>query len=558
LRGDYLSGKLGKFQKITKPIKEILFTIYQTPAYMLKYCLIKYTNQNVSGVNMPSKIAFDSEKYLKEQTEAILKRMERFDNKLYLEFGGKLVYDYHASRVLPGFDPNIKMRLLQKLKDQAEIILCIYAGHIEQRKTRADFGISYDADAMKLIDNLSQDWGLEVNSVVVTRYEEQPSVKMFINRLKRRGIRVYTHRATKGYPMDIDQIVSDEGYGANPYIETQKPLVVVTGPGPNSGKLGTCLSQLYHEHKNGVEAGYAKFESFPIWSLPLKHPVNVAYESATADLKDINLIDPFHLEAYGETAVNYNRDVEAFPLLKRILEKISGSESLYKSPTDMGVNRIGFAIVDDDAAVEAARQEIIRRTLRYSCEYMMGLAKKDTVERAELIMQEIGTSIEDRSVVGVAREMGLEAQNDEGKGNHGIFCGAAIKLHDDTIITGNNSPLLHASSAVVLNAIKYLAGLPEKIHLISPSVIQSISDLKGEIRGGNAITLDLEETLIALAASISTNSSAYLAVKQLKKLKGCEMHLTHIPPSGDASGLRDLGLNLTSDPLFSSERLFDK
>jgi len=507
---------------------------------------------------MSLKIAFDTEKYLKEQTEAILNRMEKFDNKLYLEFGGKLVFDYHASRVLPGFDPNVKMRLLQKLKDQAEIILCIYAGHIEQRKTRADFGISYDADAMKLIDNISQDWGLEVNSVVVTRYDEQPSVKMFINRLKRRGIKVYTHRATKGYPMDIDLIVSDEGYGAHPYIETKKPLVVVTGPGPNSGKLGTCLSQLYHEHRKGVQAGYAKFESFPIWNIPLKHPVNVAYESATADLKDVNIIDPFHLEAYGEATINYNRDVEAFPLLKRILEKISGSESLYQSPTDMGVNRIGFAIVDDDAAVEAAKQEIIRRTLRYSCEYMMGLGKKDTVERAKLIMQEIGAVIEDRSVVGVAREMGLEAQSDENKGNHGIYCGAAIKLSDDSIITGKNSPLLHTSSAVVLNAIKHLAGLPQKIHLISPSVIQSISDLKGAIRGSNAITLDMEETLIALAASISTNSSAFLAVKQLKKLKGCEMHITHIPPSGDASGLRDLGINLTSDPMFSSERLFDK
>lgn len=507
---------------------------------------------------MPRKIAFDTEKYLEEQTEAILERMKQFDNKLYLEFGGKLIFDYHASRVLPGFDPNVKMRLLQKLKDQAEIILCIYAGDIESRKTRADFGISYDADAMKLIDNLTQDWGLTVNSVVVTRYEDQPSVKLFINRLKRRGIKVTIHRGTKGYPMDIDLIVSDDGYGANPYIETTKPLVVITGPGPNSGKLGTCLSQLYHENRNGIKAGYAKFESFPIWSLPLKHPVNVAYESATADLKDVNIIDPFHLEAYGKTSINYNRDVEAFPLLKRILEKISGSESLYKSPTDMGVNRIGFAIVDNNAAEEAAKQEIIRRTLRYSCEYMLGLGKKDTVERAELIMQEIGASIENRTVVGKARNAAIDAQNDSNKGNNGIYCGAALELADGTIITGANSPLLHASSAVVLNAIKHLAELPHKIHLISPAVIQSISDLKGEIRGSIAITLDLEETLIALAASISTNSSAFLAVKQLKKLKGCEMHLTHIPPSGDESGLRDLGVNLTSDPLFSSERLFDQ
>lgn len=507
---------------------------------------------------MPEKTAFDTEKYLEEQTEAILERMKKFDNKLYLEFGGKLLFDYHASRVLPGFDPNVKMKLLQKLKDQTEIILCIYAGDIERRKTRADFGISYDADAMKLIDNLTQDWGLELNSVVVTRYEDQPSVKLFINRLKRRGIKVTIHRATRGYPMDIDLIVSDDGYGANPYIETTKPLVVITGPGPNSGKLGTCLSQLYHENRKGLKSGYAKFESFPIWNLPLKHPVNVAYESATADLKDVNIIDPFHLEAYGKIAVNYNRDVEAFPLLKRILEKISGTGSLYLSPTDMGVNRIGFAIVDDEAAVMAAKQEIIRRTLRYSCEYMLGLGKKDTVERAELIMQKVGASLEDRRVVGEARKTGLEAQEDESKGNNGTYCGAALELADGTIITGKNSPLLHASSAVVLNAIKNLAGLPRKIHLISPVLIQSISNLKGEIKGSNAITLDLEETLIALAASISTNSSAFLAVKQLKKLKDCEMHLTHIPPSGDEAGLRDLGINLTSDPLFSSERLFSQ
>lgn len=505
---------------------------------------------------MPKTLAFDTEKYLAEQTESILKRMERFDNKLYMEFGGKLIFDYHASRVLPGFDPNVKMRLLQKLKDQAEIILCIYAGDIERRKTRADFGISYDADAMKLIDDLRQDWGLDVNSVVVTRYEDQPSVKLFINRLERRGIKVYIHRATKGYPMDVDLIVSDEGYGANPYIETTKPLVVITGPGPNSGKLGTCLSQLYHEQKRGVNAGYAKFESFPIWSLPLKHPVNVAYEAATADLRDVNLIDPFHLETYGETAINYNRDVEAFPLLRRILEKISGSSSLYQSPTDMGVNRIGFAIINDEAAREAARQEIVRRTLRYSCEYMLGLGKKETVERAEMIMQEVGASLEDRLVVKAARQAALEAQDDEEKGNNGVYCGAAIELEDGTLITGKNSPLLHAASAAVLNAAKHLAGLPEKLHLISPSVIQSISDLKGEIRGGDAVTLDLEETLIALAASITSSSSAYLAVKQLRKLKGCEMHVTHIPPPGDEAGLRDLGLNLTSDARFSSERLF--
>jgi len=498
--------------------------------------------------------AFDVDKYLEEQTSAIRERVAQSDNKLYLEFGGKLVFDYHAARVLPGFDPNVKMKLLQKLKDQAEIVLCIYAGHIDQRKTRADFGITYDADAMKLIDDI-RGWGLEVNSVVVTRYEDQPSVQQFINSLERRGIRVYIHRATKGYPTDIDLIVSDDGYGMNPYIETTKPLVVITGPGPNSGKLGTCLSQLYHEHKRGVRAGYAKFESFPIWNIPLKHPVNIAYEAATADLKDVNLIDPFHLETYGKTAINYNRDVEAFPLLKRILEKISGSTSVYQSPTDMGVNRIGFAIINDDAACDAAKQEIIRRTFRYACEYMMGLGSRDTVDRAKLIMQNIGCTEADRPVVNAAREAAVEAQSDPEKGNGGIYCGAAIELPDGTIVNGKNSPIMHAAASAALNAIKRLADLPDKLHLISPSIIESIAEMKRAIKDSAMVTMDLEETLIALGTSTASSSGAYLAVKQLKKLKGCEMHLTHMPSPGDEAGLRDLGIHLTSDPRFSSDRL---
>ena len=309
---------------------------------------------------MQKKVGFDNDKYLKEQTQAILDRVKKFDNKLYLEFGGKIVFDYHAARVLPGFDPNVKMRLLQKLKDKADIILCIYAGDIERRKVRADFGITYDTDALKLIDDL-REWGIDVASVVITLFDNQPAAKIFKNKLERRNIRVYTHAFTKGYPTDVDLIVSDEGYGANEYIATNKPLVVVTGPGPGSGKLATCLSQCYHEYKRGVKAGYAKFETFPIWNLPLKHPVNIAYEAATADIRDFNLIDPFHLEAYQETAINYNRDVEAFPLLERILEKITGTDSIYKSPTDMGVNKAGFGITDDEVVREAARQEIIRR-----------------------------------------------------------------------------------------------------------------------------------------------------------------------------------------------------
>jgi uncharacterized protein (UPF0371 family) len=505
---------------------------------------------------MPNPAAFDVSKYLEEQTSAILERAARFENKLYLEFGGKLIFDYHASRVLPGFDPNVKMQLLQKLKDKTDIILCIYAGDIERRKTRADFGITYDADALKLIDDLRRDWGLQITAVVVTRFEDQPSSKLFMNKLERRGIRVYTHRATKGYPTDVDLIVSDEGYGANPHVETTHPLVVVTGPGPNSGKLGTCLSQLYHEHKRGIHAGYAKFETFPIWNLPLKHPVNVAYEAATADLKDVNLIDPFHLEAYGETAINYNRDVEAFPVLRRILERITGTAPMYRSPTDMGVNRAGFAIVDDAAARQAAGHEVIRRYLRYSCEYMMGLVDKETVQRAELIMKELGARVEDRPVVAPARAAADEARQNTTKGHNGIYCGAAIELSDGTVVTGKNSPLMHSAAAAVLNAIKHLAELPDKLHLISPNILQSISDLKMDIHSGQSVSLDLEEALIALSTSTTANSAAYLAAKKLKNLRGCEMHMTHIPTPGDEAGLRTLGLNLTSDPQFSSASLF--
>jgi len=499
--------------------------------------------------------AFDVGKYLKEQTSEILKRVERFDNKLYLEFGGKIVFDYHASRVLPGFDPNVKMHLLQQLKDKAEIILCIHAGAIERRKMRADFGITYDTDALKLIDELERDWGLEVAGVVITRFDDQPSSSLFRNKLERRGVRVYTHKRTKGYPDDVDLIVSDEGYGANPYIETSKPLVVVTGPGPGSGKLATCLSQLYHEHKRGVNAGYAKFETFPIWNLPLKHPVNLAYEAATVDLKDFNLIDSFHLETYGEAAINYNRDVEAFPLVKRILEKITGAESPYQSPTDMGVNRAASGIVHDDLAREAAKQEIIRRYLRSACEYMAGLVDKETVERAKMIMDGVGVGVDDRPTVKPAREAADEGQDKE-KGHEGIYCGGAIELKNGAMVTGKNSPLMHAAAATVLNAIKILAGLPGEVHLIAPNVIESIGKMKNDILVGKDVSLDLEEALIAVGASTSFNPAAQHAIEQLRHLRGCEMHMTHIPTPGDEVGLRTLGVNLTTDPVFTSERLF--
>jgi len=503
---------------------------------------------------MDNKVGFDNEHYLKQQTTAILKRVKKFNNKLYLEFGGKLLFDYHASRVLPGFDPNVKMRLLQKLKERADMILCIYAGDIERKKIRADFGITYDADTLKLIDDL-RDWGIDILAVVITRYEEQPAAKSFKNKLERRNIRVYTHRFTKGYPTDVDVIVSDEGYGANEYIKTKNPLVVVTGPGPGSGKLATCLSQLYHDHKKGIKAGYAKFETFPIWNLPMKHPVNVAYEAATADLCDYNQIDPFHLEAYGKSAINYNRDVEIFPVLKRILEKITESESIYKSPTDMGVNRAGFGIVDDTNVREAAKQELIRRYFRYTCEYIMGLVDKETVQRATLLMEELHVTPKARTVVQPAREAALEAEQ-KGKGNEGIYCGAALELKDGTIVTGKNSPLMHASSSLVLNTIKILAGIPDEIHLLSPNITESIGTFKREILNSKSVSLDLEETLIALSIGATTNPAAQAAMKKLKELQGCEVHTTHIPTPGDEAGLKKLGVNLTSDPNFSTKNLF--
>jgi uncharacterized protein (UPF0371 family) len=503
---------------------------------------------------MIKKPGFDNELYLAEQTTAILERVKRFDNKLYLEFGGKLMFDYHATRVLPGYDPNVKMRLLQQLRDKAEVVLAIFAGDIERKKLRADFGITYDTDSLRLLDDL-REWGINIAGVVITRFEQQPSATLFKNKLERRGIRVYTHCFTKGYPIDIDTIVSDKGYGANEYIQTTKPLVIVTGPGPNSGKLATCLSQLFHEYHRDIHAGYAKFETFPIWNLPLKHPVNIAYEAATADIRDYNVIDSFHLEAYNEKTVNYNRDVDAFPLLRRIIEKITGTTSFYKSPTDMGVNRAGWGITDDAVIRSAAVQEIIRRFFRYSCEYAMGFCDRETVERVELLLEELNAKTEDRSTVLPARKSALEAEKN-GKGNDGIFCGAAIELPDGTLITGKNSTLLHASSALVLNAIKHLARLPDSIHLLPPTITESLSHFKKDVLLGKMISLDLEETLIALSISATMNPAAQLAVEKLKELRGCEVHLTHMPTPGDEAGLRKLGVNLTSDPDYATWRLF--
>ncbi|MGE5197543.1 MAG: DUF1846 domain-containing protein, partial [Deltaproteobacteria bacterium] len=456
-----------------------------------------------------------------------------------------------------GYDPNVKIRLLQLLKDKIDIVLCIYSGDIEKGRVRGDFGITYDAATLKLIDDLRK-WGLDILAVVITRFAGQSSATIFKNKLERRGVKVYLHYPIEDYPANVELVVSDNGFGKNEYIETKKPIVIITGPGPNSGKLATCLSQLYQEHKKGINAGYAKFETFPIWNLPLKHPVNVAYEAATADIQDFNLVDPFHLNKYGKTAINYNRDVESFPILKLILTRIFEKNNdlpTYNSPTDMGVNRAGFGIVDDAAVQEAARQELIRRYFRYNSEYVLGIEKKETVDRVVLLMEELGVKTTDRSVVKVARDAAQEAE-DKGKGNAGIFCGAAIELADGRIITGKNSKLMHAASSLVLNALKIMANIPDEILLLSPHIIAQISKLKKGILDEESESLDLEETLIALSISATTNHTAELAMKKLAELRGCEIHMTHIPTPGDEVGLKRLGVNLTTDGKFSSRNLF--
>ncbi len=502
------------------------------------------------------KKGFDNEKYLAEQEAAIEERMNQFDSKLYLEFGGKLLYDYHASRVLPGFDPNVKIRLIEKFRDRADVIVCIFAGDIERKKIRADFGITYDQNTLKIIDELRQH-GVHLAGVVITRFQNQPGAEQFKRLLQRQGVRVYTHSFTRGYPTDIETVVSDVGYGANEYVPTERPVVIVTAPGPNSGKLATCLSQLYHDHQSGLDSGYAKFETFPIWNLPLKHPVNVAYEAATADIGDFNVIDHYHLEAYNEKTVNYNRDVDAFPVLKRIIERITGTDSFYKSPTDMGVNRAGFGIVNDEAVRNAAEQEILRRSFRYRCEYLLGVTEAETVDRVSLIMEDLGLSDADRRVVAPARKAAAEAET-SGKGHNGVYCGAAMELPEGTIVSGKNSPLFHASSALVLNAIKHLAGLPDSIHLLPESIVESVGRLKKDVLTGAEVSLDLEETLVALSISATTNPAAQAALDTLKVLSQCDAHLSHIPAQGDEAGFRKLNVHLTADPQIAGNALFIK
>lgn len=490
------------------------------------------------------KQGFDSELYMQKQKEQILKRISQF-GKLYLEFGGKLFDDLHAARVLPGFDKAAKIKLLTSLKDEAELIICISAGDIERNKIRADYGITYGTEVARMIDNISNQ-GISINSVVITMFEDQQSAIAYKSKLENRGIKVFLHRKTKGYPHDVDTIVSDSGYGANPYIPTTKPLVVVSAPGPGSGKLATCLSQVYHENKRGVNASYAKFETFPIWNLPLLHPVNLAYEAATADLLDVNQIDTFHYDAYGIMAVNYNRDLEAFPVLKAILTKISSSNVVYKSPTDMGVNMAGYCIYDDDAVCEAAKQEIIRRYLKGLVDFKNGLANEKTVLRLEFLMSKLSLKVEDRLVVTAAREK----ESKTGKPS------MAIELDDGRIIRGKGSDNMSASAACVFNAVKVLADIPKSVKLISPDIIAPINRLKKNILKDKDKALNLEEALLALTICANADPTAKLALKQLNSLNNLQAHSTCILKEADEEALRKLGINLTSDPKFSSNDLY--
>ena len=501
------------------------------------------------------KIGFDSAKYLEEQSRYILERINGHScDRLYLEFGGKLVQDKHAKRVLPGFDENAKIKLLAKMKDQAEIIICIYAGDILTNKTRQDFGITYDLEVMRLID-MFRSWDLYVNSVVITRYEDQPSVNAFITKLERRGIKTYKHYSTKGYPTDVDTIVSEEGYGANPYIEVTKPLVVINAPGPNSGKLATCLSQLYHESKRGVKARYAKFETFPIWNLSLKHPVNIAYEAATVDLKDVNMIDNYHLDAYGVPAVNYNRDLETFPVLKRILEKISGESSEYKSPTDMGVNRAGFCITDDNVCRQASIQEIVRRYLIARAEYKRGMIDEDCLRRAKLLMDEVGATPEDRAVVRAALDYQEFKRSLEADGGENLIA-MAIELPNGKIITGRSSDVMVAGASMTLNAVKSLCGIPDKMQLIAQDVLDTIQHLKIDVLHKPQKALNMEEILTALTISATVNPMAAIAVDKLTELRDCRAHCTAILSERDEQIFHDLGIDATCEPEFSTSNLY--
>ena len=488
------------------------------------------------------KIGFDNNKYLSLQSEHIRERISHFDNKLYLEFGGKLFDDFHASRVLPGFAPDSKFRMLMQLSDQAEIVIAISAKDIDKNKIRGDLGITYDSDIIRLI-NLYHEQGLYVGSVVITQFSGQESSLLFKNRLEHLGVKVYIHYNIPGYPSNIPLILSDEGYGKNDYIETERPLVIITAPGPGSGKMATCLSQLYHEHKRGIHAGYAKFETFPIWNLPLKHPVNLAYEAATADLNDINMIDPFHLEAYGKTTVNYNRDVEIFPVLNTIFERIYG-ESPYKSPTDMGVNMAGNCICDDAVCQEASRQEIIRRYYQSLADMLTGKRPESDAEKIELLMNQAQITVADRKVVSAALERAETSHSPA----------AALELPDGTMVTGKTSHLLGASAALLLNATKQLAGIDHKTHVISPESIEPIQKLKVEYLKSRNPRLHTDEVLIALSTSAALNPEAKLALEQLPKLHDCQMHASVMLSDVDIRTLKRLGIQLTCEAHYENDK----
>ena len=492
-----------------------------------------------------TKTCFDNEKYLKLQSESLNKKIKKFHNKLYLEFGGKLFDDLHAARVLPGFDPNIKIKLLQKMKDKAEIIFCISANDIEKNKIRADLGLSYGDEVLRLVDNM-RELGLYISSFVVTLYKGQPTAQKFAKHLEQRGEKVYFHSYTKGYPNDLDTIVSDEGYGANPFIETTRPLVVVTAPGPSSGKLATCLSQLYHEYKNGVKAGYAKFETFPVWDLPLKHPINIAYEAATADLQDINQIDPFHFNAYGKLCVNYNRDVEAFPILQNILTKITGKE-IYKSPTEMGVNIISQAIVDEKAAQIAAKKEILRRCYKAECDYKRGRISFETLQRNKDLVHEAKVTKKILPVIDIARETSKTSN----------YPAIALKLPNGEVVTGKTKNVVSASAAVVLNALRTLAGMDDDFDVISDDILLPIIDYRVNVLKSQTSVLTVDDVLVALSISANKNDKAKKAIAQIKNLDGCEAHCTYILYKAEEQTLKKLGINATCEPVFLNSKLFD-
>lgn len=491
---------------------------------------------------------FDVERYLEIQSEEILKRVEGFD-KLYLEFGGKICGDFHAARVLPGYNPDTKIEILRKIKDSSEIVFCISAKDIENRKIRGDFNLTYEAMALKSINDLRR-LGLNVSSMIINRFSGEKKALKFKRYLENIGIVCYLQKEIEGYPADVDKIVSEEGYGQNPYVETSKPIVIVTGVAPGSGKMSFCLSQLYHDSKKGIKSGFAKFETFPIWNLSIEHPVNIAYEAATADIGDFNMVDPFHLESYGISAINYNRDIENFPILHNILKKLG--KNIYKSPTDMGVNRAKEGIVDFFIVENAAKQEIIRRYFRHRKENLFGIVEKNVVEKIQMLMQKLNLSEEDRNTVVFAKKAAKECAVSN-KGNNNLYCGAAIELRNGRIITGKNSSLLHAESSAIINALKVLAEIPDDIHLIPSNLIENILKFKMHFNGGKNSSLDVNELLIVLAISAGVNPSAEKCVEKISELKNCEMHSTHIPSRGDEVGIRNLGINLTTSAELGEE-----